>query len=785
MSDIFVSYAHEDRDRIAPLVQRLETERWSVWWDRELIPGDRFEQAIDEAISRAKVVVVAWSRAALDSNWVHNEALDGLERGILVPVLLDTVRVPVAFRQMQAARLQSWPDEFEPRELDALFSGIREVLEKSDQVAPGGSRETDLADLAELHRLKAAGDVDLATRLAADLSSRMPDDPEIESLWREFSSIFKLESDPSGAQVSFKSYERPADDWQLIGTTPSEARIPNGLQRFRITLAGYDEVEMADTVPGMLEKPDMAELLGIPMPRLIQLQAIDPNRDDMVFVPGGEKVHLITAGGVPPKRPIADYFVDRFPVTNADFKEFVDAGGYDDAAFWVDTDLATVKSRCIDSTSKPGPAAWRFGNYPEGDDDYPVTGISWHEAAAFARFRGGMLPTAAHWNLAAREYQETVSAFSGAVVAQSNFGDSLRPVHESTAIGAYGVRDIAGNAREWVRNEMRDERATLGACHRDPGYMFIFNAPADPWQRDGITGFRTIVSTGDDTHLERPIGTFGEPRDLEPVSEDVFDVLSTQFTYNPQTPQVTSSEFNTGEHRTRLERLELRYPDGTALTVFIQQLRQPARRQPIVVFPGQSEFFIHRSSDPRETFSMFRTLVESGRTLVMPVYHGSNERYAGVWQMNDEEQKIYYRDTQPVWHKEIGQTVDYLATRDDIIHDEPVFLGASYGVAMPLPAAIMEQRFRAFALLHGGLVPWARDLRAPISDMKNFLPRLTRPTFLLSGRYDTVFPLVSQEALYQRIGTPEADKTWIQYDGGHGFITDKEMLELVNWLDGQ
>ena len=80
MSDIFVSYAHQDRDRIAPLVQRLESERWSVWWDRELIPGDRFEQAIDEAISRAKVVVVAWSRAALESDWVHNEALDGLSK---------------------------------------------------------------------------------------------------------------------------------------------------------------------------------------------------------------------------------------------------------------------------------------------------------------------------------------------------------------------------------------------------------------------------------------------------------------------------------------------------------------------------------------------------------------------------------------------------------------------------------------------------------------------------------------------------------------------------------
>lgn len=113
------------------------------------------------------------------------------------------------------------------------------------------------------------------------------------------------------------------------------------------------------------------------------------------------------------------------------------------------------------------------------------------------------------------------------------------------------------------------------------------------------------------------------------------------------------------------------------------------------------------------------------------------------------------------------------------------FLGVSYGVAHPLPAAAMEPRFAAYLLLHGGLVPWGRALRAPIADMKNFVPRLTKPCLMLNGRYDSIFPLVCQQALFDRLGTPAEDKTWIQVDGGHALPTEREMLQLVNWLDAR
>ena len=102
MSDIFISYAREDRDRVEPLVELFESNGLSVWWDREIIPGSTFENVIDDAILKARLVVVVWTEISVKSEWVQAEASDGLERDILIPIMLDEVRVPVAFRRKQS-----------------------------------------------------------------------------------------------------------------------------------------------------------------------------------------------------------------------------------------------------------------------------------------------------------------------------------------------------------------------------------------------------------------------------------------------------------------------------------------------------------------------------------------------------------------------------------------------------------------------------------------------------------------------------------------------------------
>jgi tetratricopeptide (TPR) repeat protein len=142
MADIFVSYASEDRDRIRKLVTILEAEGWQVWWDRDLVVGPEYDDAIEKALGESSCVIVAWSKHAIKSRWVRDEANEGSERDVLVPVIIDDVQPPLGFRSAQTADLTGWPDR--TGELDRLLSGIRRLVEST--------RPTNNAMAYELYR---------------------------------------------------------------------------------------------------------------------------------------------------------------------------------------------------------------------------------------------------------------------------------------------------------------------------------------------------------------------------------------------------------------------------------------------------------------------------------------------------------------------------------------------------------------------------------------------------------------------------------------------------------
>jgi len=142
MPDIFVSYASEDRARINKLVTILEAEGWQVWWDRDLVVGPEYDDAIEKALAESSCVIVAWSQHAIKSRWVRDEANEGLERDVLLPVIIDDVQPPLGFRSAQTANLTGWPDR--TGELDRLLSGIRRLVEST--------RPTNNAMAYELYR---------------------------------------------------------------------------------------------------------------------------------------------------------------------------------------------------------------------------------------------------------------------------------------------------------------------------------------------------------------------------------------------------------------------------------------------------------------------------------------------------------------------------------------------------------------------------------------------------------------------------------------------------------
>jgi hypothetical protein len=131
MGHIFFSYAREDRGRAELLATALQQEGWSVWWDRNIPAGRTFDEVIEQALDSAACVVVLWSRQSVNNRWVRSEAEEGAMRGTLVPVLLEQVRIPLAFRRIQAADLVEWMgDRRDPTYLQ-LLADIAALLGRS------------------------------------------------------------------------------------------------------------------------------------------------------------------------------------------------------------------------------------------------------------------------------------------------------------------------------------------------------------------------------------------------------------------------------------------------------------------------------------------------------------------------------------------------------------------------------------------------------------------------------------------------------------------------------
>ncbi len=149
MSDIFISYSRSDRPTAQTLAKALQREGWSVWWDPKIPPGKTFDEVIDQALERAKCVIVLWSKASVRSKWVKVEAAEGNRRGILLPALIeDDAKMPLEFRYIQASRLTDWRGEAEHTEFGTLRAAVSELLGHAAQTQTGGEDDKPRATTA-------------------------------------------------------------------------------------------------------------------------------------------------------------------------------------------------------------------------------------------------------------------------------------------------------------------------------------------------------------------------------------------------------------------------------------------------------------------------------------------------------------------------------------------------------------------------------------------------------------------------------------------------------------
>jgi TolB-like protein len=195
VADIFLSYASEDRERVALLVESFERQGWSVWWDRHIDPGQHFDSVIEEQINAARCVVVAWTRYSIDADWVRSEALEALDRKILVPVRLDDVRLPMAFRRIQTVDLVGWPERRDPEAYKKLIGGIAAFISGTLRADP--ERVLDRPSLAVLPFTNMSSDPEgefVADGLTEDLITSLSNTFDMFVIARNSSFAYKSRS---------------------------------------------------------------------------------------------------------------------------------------------------------------------------------------------------------------------------------------------------------------------------------------------------------------------------------------------------------------------------------------------------------------------------------------------------------------------------------------------------------------------------------------------------------------------------------------------------------------
>jgi len=135
VASVFLSYVRSDLARARSIAQALEKAGHSVWWDRHIAGGSEYSKQIEQALKRAEVVVVLWSKDSIDSAWVRDEAAAGRDKGRLVPATLDGSEAPLGFRQYQTIDMSAGTSRGRKGQLGTLLETVRAVT--GDQGAIG------------------------------------------------------------------------------------------------------------------------------------------------------------------------------------------------------------------------------------------------------------------------------------------------------------------------------------------------------------------------------------------------------------------------------------------------------------------------------------------------------------------------------------------------------------------------------------------------------------------------------------------------------------------------
>jgi pimeloyl-ACP methyl ester carboxylesterase len=611
----------------------------------------------------------------------------------------------------------------------------------------------------------AAEDYALAFPLIFKALQILPHDPALIRMRRDITHPIPVRTTPPGASVYVKPYSQPDSPWLFIGQSPLEDfLLPFGYYfRWRIVKPGYQTVEAATGIVG----PAITFVLD-------RSDSVPPG---MQHVPGGN----VSVFGLKPVH-LEDYWIDKFEVTNRQFKEFVDQGGYQKPQYWREPFVkdgrvlswGQAMAEFRDTTGQPGPSTWEVGGYPPGHDDFPVNGVSWYEAAAYASFANKYLPTIYHWRRAAAQF-----SYSDILLFSNFGGEGPVPVGSRKGVGEFGTYDMAGNVKEWCLNAAESRRYILGGSWNEGRTSYAGLDALSPFDRSPTNGFRCVKypNAAARDALAAPVDITSSDRRLEkPVSDGIFRILQRFYSYESTELKPVREQWDESSPDWKTERVSFNATYDHEQVIAWLYLPKHARPpfQTIIYFPAGASRILPRLDEAE--VKRFDFLMRSGRAVVLPVYQGTYERRLAQPQEPGRGRDLMIQQVQ-----DFRRSIDYLETRTDIARDRLGFFGISSGSQVGIIALAQEPRIRAATLAESGI---GAPKEAPEIDPLNFAPRVRVPVLMLNGRYDFVRPVETQQLpLFRLLGAPPNEKRMVLSDGGHAKPIRQYIKETLDWFD--
>jgi serine/threonine protein kinase/dienelactone hydrolase len=647
--------------------------------------------------------------------------------------------------------------------------------------------------MAEIDQLMEAGEYFDALALAERAERIIPNNPLLVTRWPRLSRECTVITSPLDADIYISKYPDGSPRWKYLGRSPIEhARIPFGACHWRIEKTGFTPVEEVRSNDPPSPSVDPASLATEYVGFTLHKRGVFPL--EMVWVPPSELTqhNVFHGAGCIPSAPA--FLIDRAEVTNRQYRDFVDCGGYQKPEFWQEEFLKDGRTRTWaeamelfhDQTGRPGPATWRDGTYPRRQRNFPVGGLSWYEAAAYARFRGKDLPTIYHWLTAAMG-----DDFPYRIAHYSNFDGVPGPVEYYPGMGRFGLYDAAGNVREWCHNAIqgkKEVRAILGGACSDNEYIFLAGETRSPWDRDPGNGLRCAMYPGGrqtvpDLAFDPVECRHRDFTKFTPVSDEVLkSYIDTWYKYDRTELNARVEAVDQDRDLNRRQRItfDAAYPNERVIAYLHLPTGFKPPYQVVVWYPGdeaRDDPWDEKAHKPEIT-----AILHSGRAVLVPFYKGTYERRldkpdyppAGIVDRNLCVQRS----------QDMRRAIDYLETREDIDTSRLAYVGLAWGGQMGSLMIAVEERFKTGIFLLGGICACERH---PTSDPANFAPRVRIPILMINAKGDSVFPYeTAQKPLFDLLGTPEPYKKHVLFPGGHSipWEYDKEYhAQIVKWLD--